>query len=122
MNPRQKEYFRNLLLGWRRDLLKEGGTTLRHLQNSEKRASDPMDQASNETERTIELRTRDRERKLIAKIDKALQRIENGTYGYCERTGKSISLKRLKARPIATLSIEAQEQHESSEKKSIKSA
>ena len=106
MNERQREYFRLKLLDWREDILKEARETLQHLQ----------DDNQNHPDRAIELRARDRQRKLIAKIDAALQRIEDGTYGYCEETGEPISLKRLEARPIATLSIEAQERHERRER------
>ena len=112
MNERQREYFRLKLLDWREDILKEAKETLQHLQDDNQNHPDLADRASSETDRAIELRARDRQRKLIAKIDAALQRIEDGTYGYCEETGEPISLKRLEARPIATLSIEAQERHE----------
>jgi DnaK suppressor protein len=116
MNERQREYFRVKLLEWRDDILKEAKETLQHLQDDNLNHSDLADRASSETDRAIELRARDRQRKLIAKIDAALQRIEDGTYGYCEETGEPISLKRLEARPIATLSIEAQERHERRER------
>ena len=116
MNERQREYFRVKLLEWRDDILKEAKVTLQHLQDDNLNHSDLADRASSETDRAIELRARDRQRKLIAKIDAALARIEDGTYGYCEETGEPISLKRLKARPIATLSIEAQERHERRER------
>jgi DnaK suppressor protein len=116
MNPLQVEYFRRKLLRWRSELLKEADETLASLQNGGLQEPDLTDRASAETERALELRTRDRARKLIAKIDAALERIENGTYGYCEETGEPISLRRLEARPIATLSIEAQERHERMEK------
>jgi DnaK suppressor protein len=116
MNERQREYFRLKLLDWREDILKVAGETLQHLQDDNQNHPDLADRASSETDRAIELRARDRQRKLIAKIDAALQRIEDGTYGYCEETGEPISLKRLEARPIATLSIEAQEQHERRER------
>ncbi len=116
MNERQREYFRLKLLNWREDILKEAKETLQHLQDDSQNHPDLADRASSETDRTIELRARDRQRKLIAKIDAALQRIEDGTYGYCEETGEPISLKRLEARPIATLSIEAQERHERRER------
>jgi DnaK suppressor protein len=112
MNDRQREYFRAKLLSWREDILKEAKETLQHLQEENQNHSDVADRATAETERTIELRARDRQRKLIAKIDAALQRIQDGTYGYCEETGEPIGLKRLEARPIATLSVEAQERHE----------
>ncbi len=101
---------------WREDILKEAKETLQHLQDDNQNHPDLADRASSETDRAIELRARDRQRKLIAKIDAALQRIEDGTYGYCEETGEPISLKRLEARPIATLSIEAQERHERRER------
>ncbi len=116
MNERQREYFRNKLLAWREDILREAKETLQHLQDESQNHSDIADRASSETDRAIELRARDRQRKLIAKIDAALQRIDDGTYGYCEETGEPISLKRLDARPIATLSIEAQERHERRER------
>jgi DnaK suppressor protein len=117
MNAKQQEYFRRKLLNWRGELLKESEETLETLQQ-EGGAQEPdlADRASTEMERSLELRTRDRARKLIAKIDAALKRIEEGTYGYCEETGDPISLKRLEARPIATLSIEAQERHERMER------
>src|SRR5579875_2155538 len=104
MNERQREYFRAKLLAWKEEILKEARETLQHLQEE------------NQTDRAIELRARDRQRKLIAKIDEALMRIDEGTYGYCEETGEPISLRRLEARPIATLSIEAQERHERRER------
>jgi DnaK suppressor protein len=116
MSERQREYFRLKLLDWREDILKEAKETLQHLQDDNQNHPDLADRASSETDRAIELRARDRRRKLIAKIDAALQRIEDGTYGYCEETGEPISLKRLEARPIATLSIEAQERHERRER------
>ena len=112
MSPKQREYFRRKLLKWREELLSESTETLHNLQESGTREPDIADRASLETDRSIELRTRDRARKVIAKIDEALQRIEDGSYGYCEETGEPISLRRLDARPIATLSIEAQERHE----------
>ncbi|MCC6912367.1 MAG: RNA polymerase-binding protein DksA [Rhodospirillaceae bacterium] len=117
MNAKQQEYFRRKLLNWRGELLKESEETLETLQQ-EGGAQEPdlADRASTEMERSLELRTRDRARKLISKIDAALKRIEEGTYGYCEETGDPISLKRLEARPIATLSIEAQERHERMER------
>ncbi len=117
MNPKQQEYFRRKLLNWRVELLKESEETLESLQQ-EGGAQEPdlADRASTEMERSLELRTRDRARKLISKIDAAIKRIEEGTYGYCEETGEPISLKRLEARPIATLSIEAQERHERMER------
>ncbi|MBX6375962.1 MAG: RNA polymerase-binding protein DksA [Acetobacteraceae bacterium] len=116
MNPRQLEYFRQKLLRWRQDLLREAGYTLASLSEGGIAEPDLTDRASVETDRALELRTRDRARKLINKIDQALERIENGTYGYCEETGEPIGLRRLEARPIATLSIEAQERHERMER------
>jgi len=116
MNERQREYFRHKLLRWRDEILREARETLLHLQNENENHPDLADRASSETDRSIELRARDRQRKLIAKIDAALARIEDGTYGYCEETGEPISLRRLEARPIATLSIDAQERHERKEK------
>ncbi len=116
MNKKQREYFRRKLLAWRDEILRESRVTLVHLQADSTNHPDLADRASSETDRAIELRARDRQRKLIAKIDAALQRIEDGTYGYCEETGDPISLKRLDARPIATLSIEAQERHERRER------
>ena len=112
MNERQRDYFRRKLLAWKNDLLKEANATLQLLQDDNQNQPDFMDRASSETDRAIELRARDRTRKLIVKIDAALRRIEDGTYGYCEETGEPISIKRLDARPIATLSIEAQERRE----------
>ncbi|MCL6609315.1 MAG: RNA polymerase-binding protein DksA [Geminicoccaceae bacterium] len=116
MNPRQTEYFRRKLLRWRDEILSGSGSTLRQLQEEENRLADQSDWASAEIQRAFELRTRDRERKLLAKIDAALKRIEDGTYGYCEETHEPIGIKRLEARPIATLSIEAQERHERRER------
>ena len=116
MNERQREYFRQKLLTWKEEILKEAKETVAHLQAENENHPDLADRASSETERTIELRARDRQRKLIAKIDSALLRLEDGTYGYCEETGEPISLKRLEARPIATLSVEAQERHERRER------
>ncbi|WP_374652634.1 RNA polymerase-binding protein DksA [Dongia sp.] len=116
MNPVQLEYFRQKLLAWKGELLRESGETLSHLQEESLSEPDLADRASLETDRSLELRTRDRERKLIQKIDEALGRIEDGSYGYCEETGEPISLKRLEARPIATLSLEAQERHERMER------
>jgi DnaK suppressor protein len=116
MNPRQAEYFRLKLLRWRNDLLREADGTLASLSEGGILEADITDRASVETDRALELRTRDRARKLISKIDQALQRIEGGTYGFCEETGEPIGLKRLEARPIATLSIEAQERHERMER------
>ena len=112
MNPTMREYFRLKLLDWRDEILDETGETLEKLRNDTSPEPDLADRAAIETERAVELRTRDRARKLIAKIDAALERIEDGSYGYCEETEEPISIKRLEARPIATLSIEAQEQHE----------
>jgi DnaK suppressor protein len=116
MNERQRDYFRERLLSWRDDILKEAKETLQHLQDENQNHPDLADRASSETDRAIELRARDRQRKLIAKIDAALNRIEDGTYGFCEETGEPIALKRLEARPIATLSVEAQERHERRER------
>jgi DnaK suppressor protein len=116
MNERQREYFRKKLLDWKDDILKEAKETLQHLQDENQNHPDLADRASSETDRAIELRARDRQRKLIAKIDEALSRIDDGTYGYCEETGEPIALKRLEARPIATLTIEAQERHERRER------
>lgn len=116
MNPLQREYFRQKLLEWRSQLLRETGETLLSLQNENLNEPDLADRATRETDRSLELRTRDRQRKLIGKIDSALRRIDDGTYGYCEETQNPISLRRLEARPIATLSIEAQEQHERMER------
>jgi len=116
MNERQRDYFRSKLLAWREDILKEAKETLLHLQEENQNHPDIADRASSETDRAIELRARDRQRKLIAKIDEALTRLDDGTYGYCEETGEPISLRRLEARPIATLSVEAQERHERRER------
>lgn len=116
MNVKQRTYFRGKLVDWRNDILKEARETLDHLAEESANHPDVADRASSETDRAIELRARDRQRKLIGKIDAALGRIDDGTYGYCEETGEPISLKRLDARPIATLSIEAQERHERREK------
>ncbi|WP_209318343.1 RNA polymerase-binding protein DksA [Falsiroseomonas selenitidurans] len=116
MSPLQLEYFRQKLLKWRGDLLREAGETLTSMGQGGIIEADLTDRASVETDRALELRTRDRARKLIAKIDQALERVENGTYGYCEETGEPIGLRRLEARPIATLSIEAQERHERMER------
>ncbi|HXP95618.1 MAG TPA: RNA polymerase-binding protein DksA [Telmatospirillum sp.] len=112
MNEYQTEYFRQKLLRWRGELLRESDETLQHLQEGGAQEADIADRAQTETDRSLELRTRDRARKLIAKIDAALQRIEDGTYGFCEETQEPIGVRRLDARPIATLSIEAQERHE----------
>ena len=116
MSPRQREYFRLRLLAWQEEILEESRETILHLQEHSPQQPDLADRASIETDRLIELRTRDRERKLMSKIDEALQRIEDGSYGYCEETGEPISLQRLEARPVATLSIDAQERHERMEK------
>ena len=116
MNDRQLEYFRNKLLDWKEDILRESRETLSHLQTETENHPDLADRASSETDRALELRTRDRQRKLISKIDEALRRIEEGAYGYCEETGEPIGLARLEARPIATLSLEAQERHERRER------
>ncbi len=116
MNERQREYFRHKLKKWKLELIQESQETLATLQSENENHPDLADRASSETDRAIELRARDRQRKLIAKIDSALSRIEDGTYGYCEETGEPIALKRLEARPIATLSLEAQERHERNER------
>jgi len=116
MNPRQREYFRQKLERWKEDILRESRETLENLQEESQNHPDMADRASSESDRALELRTRDRQRKLIAKIDAALKRIDDGTYGYCEETGDPIGLARLDARPIATLSLEAQESHERREK------
>jgi DnaK suppressor protein len=116
MNERQREYFREKLLAWKEDILKEAKETLQHLQAENENHPDLADRASSETDRAIELRARDRQRKLIAKIDEALRRIDDGSYGYCEETGEPIAIRRLEARPIATLSLEAQERHERRER------
>ncbi|MBP0492751.1 RNA polymerase-binding protein DksA [Pararoseomonas indoligenes] len=116
MNPRQLAYFRQKLLRWRQDLLREAGETLSSMGQGGIVEADLTDRASVETDRALELRTRDRARKLVSKIDQALERVDNGTYGYCEETGEPIGLRRLEARPIATLSIEAQERHERMER------
>ncbi len=117
MNSKMKEYFRLKLINWKKELLKESSLTLNNLQNDENRSKpDITDMANEEIERSFELRTRDRERKLISKIEAALKRIEDGSYGYCDETGEPIEIKRLEARPVATLSLEAQEMHEKKEK------
>lgn len=116
MNERQMEYFRRKLLTWKADLMAESQTTIEGLQDAARSIPDVADRASEETDRALELRTRDRQRKLIGKIDAALRRIDEGEYGYCEKTGDPISLKRLDARPIATMTLEAQERHERREK------
>ena len=116
MNPRQREYFRSKLNAWKEDILRESRETLENLQEESQNHPDMADRASSESDRSLELRTRDRQRKLISKIDAALKRIDDNTYGYCEETGDPISLARLDARPTATLSLEAQEMHERREK------
>jgi DnaK suppressor protein len=116
MNPVMREFFRRKLLAWRDDLLKESAETLQTMQDGGFQEADLADRASHETDRALELRTRDRERKLLAKIDAALERIRDGSYGYCEETGEPIGVRRLEARPIATLSLEAQERHERAER------
>jgi DnaK suppressor protein len=116
MNPRQRDYFRQKLESWKEEILKESRETLENLQEESQNHPDMADRASSESDRALELRTRDRQRKLISKIDAALKRIEDGTYGYCEETGDPIGIARLDARPIATLSLEAQEMHERREK------
>ena len=115
MNERQREYFRKKLLDWKEEILQSSRITLENLQESEQHP-DITDRASSETDRALELRARDRQRKLISKIDAALGRIDDGSYGYCEETGEPIGLKRLDARPVATLSLEAQERHERRER------
>ena len=116
MSDRQLKYFKQKLLNWKEDILRESRETLTHLQAETENHPDLADRASSETDRALELRTRDRQRKLISKIDDALRRIEDGSYGYCEETGEPITLARLDARPIATLSLEAQERHERRER------
>jgi DnaK suppressor protein len=116
MNPRQREYFRHKLESWKEEILRESRETLENLQEESQNHPDMADRASSESDRALELRTRDRQRKLISKIDAALKRIEDGTYGFCEETGDPIGIARLDARPIATLSLEAQESHERREK------
>ncbi|MFZ5747295.1 MAG: RNA polymerase-binding protein DksA [Pseudomonadota bacterium] len=116
MNPRQLEYFRRKLIAWKEAIYREAAGTLSQLQSEPLREADLTDRASSETDWSIELRTRDRQRKLISKIDAALRRIDDGEYGYCEVTGEPISLGRLEARPIATMTVEAQERHERNEK------
>jgi DnaK suppressor protein len=116
MNPRQREYFRRKLETWKEEILRESRETLENLQEESQNHPDMADRASSESDRALELRTRDRQRKLISKIDAALKRIDDGTYGYCEETGDPIGIARLDARPIATLSLEAQEMHERREK------
>jgi DnaK suppressor protein len=116
MNARQLEYFRRKLLGWREEVMSESDQTLHNLKQGSLPEADIADRASTETERTVELRTRDRQRKLVSKIDVALERIDNKSYGYCEVTNEPIGLNRLEARPIATMSVEAQERHEQMER------
>jgi DnaK suppressor protein len=116
MNERQRDYFRRKLIAWKEDILRESRETLVALQSENENHPDVADRASSETDRAIELRARDRQRKLISKIEAALGRLDDGTYGYCEETGEPIGLKRLDARPIATLSVEAQERHEKRER------
>ena len=116
MNDRQLEYFRRKLMSWKAELIEQSAETIDHLQESARNVPDLADRASEETDRALELRTRDRQRKLVSKIDAALRRIDEGEYGYCEMTGEPISLKRLDARPIAVMTLEAQERHERREK------
>jgi len=116
MSDRQRAYFRRKLMSWRDEIMRSTKETLQHLQDDSAQHADIADRATSETERALELRARDRQRKLIAKIDAAIARLDDGTYGYCEETGEPISLKRLDARPIATLSVEAQERHERRER------
>jgi DnaK suppressor protein len=116
MNDRQLEYFKKKLLNWKEDILRESRETVSHLQTETENHPDIADRASSETDRALELRTRDRQRKLISKIEDALRRIEDGSYGYCEETGEPIGIARLDARPIATMSLEAQERHERRER------
>ena len=119
MSPQQTEHFKNILFSWKKMLMTEAEKTMDHMKQDSSKLSDPIDAATQEEEFRLELRTRDRERKLISKIDQALSRIDDGSYGYCEDTGEPIGIKRLEARPIATLSIEAQERHEKMEKTQI---
>ena len=119
MSPQQTEHFKNILFSWKKMLMTEADKTMDHMKQDSSKLSDPNDAATQEEEFRLELRTRDRERKLISKIDQALSRIDDGSYGYCEDTGEPIGIKRLEARPIATLSIEAQERHEKMEKTQI---
>ena len=116
MSPQQTEHFKNILFSWKKMLMTEAEKTMDHMKQDSSKLSDPNDAATQEEEFRLELRTRDRERKLISKIDQALSRIDDGSYGYCEDTGEPIGIKRLEARPIATLSIEAQERHVKMEK------
>ncbi len=119
MSPNQIDHFKKILLDWKTLLMKEADKTVEHMKNDSTKLSDPNDAATQEEEFRLELRTRDRERKLIMKIDQALQRVDDGAYGYCEDTGEPIGIKRLEARPIATLCIEAQERHERLEKTQV---
>ena len=119
MSPQQTEHFKNILFSWKKMLMSEAEKTMDHMKQDSSKLSDPNDAATQEEEFRLELRTRDRERKLISKIDQALSRIDDGSYCYCEDTGEPIGIKRLEARPIATLSIEAQERHEKLEKTQI---
>ena len=116
MNERQLEHFRKILLAWKQELMEEVDRTVHHMQDEASNVPDPNDRATQESEFGLELRTRDRERKLLKKIDSALERIEDGSYGYCEETGEEIGLRRLEARPVATLSVEAQERRELAER------
>ncbi len=116
MNERQLEYFKQKLMDWKDEILRESRETVTHLQKETENHPDLADRATSETDRALELRTRDRQRKLISKIDEALRRIEDGSYGYCEETGEPIGLARLEARPVATMSVEAQERHERRER------
>ena len=116
MNERQLEYFKQKLMAWKDEILRESRETVTHLQKETENHPDLADRATSETDRALELRTRDRQRKLISKIDEALRRIEDGSYGYCEETGEPIGLARLEARPVATMSVEAQERHERRER------
>ncbi|MDX2233647.1 MAG: RNA polymerase-binding protein DksA [Hyphomonadaceae bacterium] len=116
MNERQQDYFRRKLIAWKEEILEESRSTIANLQEDTAALADLADRATSESDRALELRTRDRQRKLIAKIDEAIRRIDDGSYGYCEETGEPISLSRLEARPIATLSLEAQERHERRER------
>ena len=116
MNERQREYFQRKLLAWKQELLEQSAETLEGMKDSARNVPDIADRASEETDRAIELRTRDRQRKLVSKIDAALRRIETGEFGYCEMTGEPVSLRRLDARPIATMTLEAQEKHERRER------
>ena len=119
MSPEQIDHFKKILIDWKNLLMKEADKTVEHMKNDSTKLADPNDAATQEEEFRLELRTRDRERKLIIKIDQALQRVDDGAYGYCEDTGEPIGIKRLEARPIATLCIEAQERHERLEKTQI---